>query len=211
MSRLFLALVLIVPATAFAAGSSSGDLFTHGDASAGAKKATTCFACHGPQGNGSVSPAFPKLADQGSKYIFEQLQEFKKQTRKNPVMKVQAASLSDDDMRDLAAYFSAQDFVPGVADPKSVKLAQPLYRGGDPARNLPACAACHGPRGAGNPAAAYPRIGGQNSAYLGAQLQAYKSGKRGGANNNGKIMQTVASKLTNDEIKALAYYISGLK
>lgn len=211
MLRLFFALVLVIPAVAFAAGSSSGDLFTHGDASAGGQKAGTCFACHGPKGNGAISPQFPKLAAQGSKYVFEQLQEFKKGTRKNPIMKGQVASLSESDMRDLAAYFASQDFVPGVADPAAVKVAQPLYRGGDPSRNLPACAACHGPRGEGNPAAAYPRIGGQNSKYVAIQLSAYKAGTRGNANNNGKIMQTVASKLTKDEISALASYVSGLK
>lgn len=211
MLRLVLAVALLVPAVAFAAGGSSGDLFTQGDASAGAKKASTCFACHGPGGNGSISPTFPKLADQGSRYIFEQLGEFKKGTRKNPIMHAQTASLSEQDMRDLAAYFAAQKFVPGVASPKSVKVAQPLYRGGDPARGLPACAACHGPRGEGNPAAAYPRIAGQNSKYIATQLEAYKAGTRGGANARGKIMQQVASKLTDQDIQALSGYVSGLQ
>ncbi|TAM10626.1 MAG: cytochrome c4 [Nevskiaceae bacterium] len=206
MVRFVLAAVLLVPAVAFAAG----DLFTNGDAAAGEKDVTTCVQCHGPGGNGSMSPTFPKLANQGSAYLFEQLQEFKANTRKNAVMNIQAAPLSEQQMRDIAAYFSAQAFVPGTASEASVAVAQPLYRGGDPARGVPACAACHGPAGEGNVAAAYPRIGGQNSAYVAAQLSAYKAGTRGAANAKGKIMQQIAAKLTDDEIQALSSYVSGL-
>ncbi|HEU0196910.1 MAG TPA: c-type cytochrome [Nevskiaceae bacterium] len=210
MLRLVLGLALALPAVAFAA-SNATDLFTNGDATAGAKDATTCFACHGPGGNGAVSPTFPKLADQGSGYIFEQLKEFKAGTRKNAIMQGQAGALSEQQMRDLAAYFASQAFVPGVAAPASVKLAQPIYRGGVPDQGLPACAACHGPRGDGDAAADYPRIGGQNSAYVASQLKAYKAGTRGGANAKGKIMQTIASKLTDDQIQALSGYVSGLR
>ncbi|HEU0277438.1 MAG TPA: c-type cytochrome [Rhodanobacteraceae bacterium] len=211
MVRFVLAAALVVPAVVFAAGGSSGDLFTQGDASAGAKDVTTCVECHGPSGNGSVSPTFPKLADQGSAYIFEQLNEFKLKTRTNTIMNIQAGSLSEQQMRDIAAYFAAQAFVPGVASADSVEVAQPLYRGGDPERGVPACAACHGPAGQGNPAAAYPRIGGQNGAYVAVQLKAYKDGSRGSANAKGLIMQKIAAKLTDQEIQALSAYVSGLR
>lgn len=206
MVRFVFAAALLVPAVAFAAG----DLFTNGDATAGEKDVTTCVQCHGPGGNGAVSPTFPKLADQGSAYLFEQLQEFKAGTRKNTIMNIQAGGLSEQQMRDIAAYFAAQPFVPGTASEASVAVAQPLYRGGDPARGIPACAACHGPAGEGNVPAAYPRIGGQNAAYVAAQLNAYKAGTRGDANAKGKIMQRIAAKLADNEIQALSSYVSGL-
>ncbi|HEX7382442.1 MAG TPA: c-type cytochrome [Nevskiaceae bacterium] len=220
MLRLALAFALIVPVVALAADNSPAspasvnsppNLFVGGNAQVGAKKAVTCEACHGPNGNGAISPQFPKLADQGAAYLLEQLQEFKDQTRKNPIMFAQASVLSKADMGDLAAFFSEQPFVPGVATPESVKLAQPLYRGGDPAKGIPACAACHGPTGAGDPAALYPRIGGQNAAYVVEQLKAFRAGTRGDANMRGKVMQDVASKLSDQQIDELAAYVAGLR
>ncbi len=212
MKRVVLALViaLAVPAISFADGQSAKDLFTQGDASAGATKATVCFACHGPNGNGAINPAWPKLAHQNSAYIYEQLQAFKSHQRSNPIMGAQAGTLSDEDMRNLAAYFAAQSFVPGVASKAAVAIAQPLFRGGDLKRHIPACAACHGPVGQGNPGVKYPRLGGQNATYVAAQLTAYKNGTRG-AKGPGQIMQTVASQLTDKEIQALASYVSGLQ
>lgn len=211
MLRLAIAFALIVPVVAFAADNPAANLFVNGNAQAGAQKAATCAACHGPGGNGAISPQFPKLADQGASYILEQLQEFKDQSRKNPIMFAQATPLSKEDMSDLAVFFSEQAFVPGVATPDSVKLAQPLYRGGDPAKGIPACAACHGPTGAGDPAALYPRIGGQNAAYVVTQLEAFRAGTRGGANARGKVMQDVAAKLSDQDINALASYVAGLR
>lgn len=212
MKRVVLAVViaLAIPAIGYAEGQSSGDLFTHGNISAGEKRAATCFACHGPAGNGSVNPAWPKLANQNSPYIYEQLKAFKSRQRSNPIMSAQAATLSDADMRNLAAYFAAQSFVPGVASKAAVKIAQPIYRGGILKRHVPACAACHGPRGQGNPGAKYPRLGGQNAKYVASQLIAFKKGTRG-STGPGKIMQTIASKLTDKEIQALASYVSGLQ
>lgn len=212
MKRVVLALViaLAVPAISFAEGQSTKDPFTQGDASAGATKAVVCFACHGPNGNGAVNPAWPKLAHQNSAYIYEQLQAFKSHQRKNPVMWGQAGGLSDADMRNLAAYFAMQSFVPGVASEAAVAIAQPLFRGGDLNRHIPACAACHGPVGQGNAGIKYPRLGGQNPAYVAAQLTAYKNGTRG-AEGPGQIMQTIASGLTDEEIQALASYVSGLQ
>ena len=214
MKRVLIALALCAPLFAAAADdaapAATKDAFTQGDATAGAAKAPVCFACHGPGGNGAINPEWPKLAGQHSSYIAEQLGEFKGAQRKNPVMLGQASALSDDDMHNLAAYFAAQPAVPGVASKDAIAVAQPLYRAGDAARGIPACAACHGPTGAGNAAAQFPRIGGQNSAYAANQLKSYKSGERGAA-GKGQIMATIAAKLSDQEIQALSSYVSGLQ
>jgi cytochrome c553 len=209
MKRLLLAAALCAPLSLFAA-TEAKDPFVKGDAAAGATKAAVCFACHGPGGNGAINPEWPKLAGQGSPYLVSQLQAFKSQARKNPVMLGQAANLSDQDMADLAAYFAAQKPVPGVASKDAIKVAEPLYRGGDAARGLAACGACHGPKGAGNPGAQYPHIGGQNTGYVANQLKSYKSGERG-KDGRGQMMAAVASKLSDAEIEALASYVSGLQ
>jgi len=215
MKRVLIALALCAPLFVAAAddtapAAASKDAFTQGDATAGAAKAPVCFACHGPGGNGAINPEWPKLAGQHSSYIAEQLGEFKGAQRKNPVMLGQASALSDADMSNLAAYFAAQPAVPGVASKDAIAVAQPLYRAGDAARGIPACAACHGPTGAGNAAAQFPRIGGQNSAYAANQLKSYKSGERGAA-GKGQIMATIAAKLSDQEIQALSSYVSGLQ
>ena len=214
MKRVLIALALCAPlfvaAADDAAPAATKDAFTQGDATAGAAKAPVCFACHGPGGNGAINPEWPKLAGQHSSYIAEQLGAFKGAQRKNPVMLGQASALSDDDMHNLAAYFAAQPAVPGVASKDAIAVAQPLYRAGDAARGIPACAACHGPTGAGNAAAQFPRIGGQNSAYAANQLKSYKSGERGAA-GKGQIMATIAAKLSDQEIQALSSYVSGLQ
>lgn len=209
MKRVLLALALCVPVAAFAEGAAQ-DPFVKGDAAAGATKAAVCGACHGAGGNGGINPEWPKLAAQGSKYIHAQLVAFKSGKRNNAVMMGQAAALSEQDMADLAAYFAAQPAVPGVASEASVPVAQKLYRAGDAARGLAACSACHGPKGAGNPAAAYPHIGGQNSGYVATQLRAYRAGERG-KEGNGLMMAAVAKHLTDAEIDALSSYLSGLQ
>lgn len=208
MKRVLLALALAAPAAVFAEGAAHAALA--GDAAAGASKAAVCAACHGVGGNGIINPEWPKLAGQHSAYIAGQLKAFKSNERKNPVMYGQAAALSDQDIADLGAYFAAQKPVPGVASKDAVKIAEKLYRAGDAARGLAACSACHGPTGAGNPAAQYPRIGGQSSAYTTIQLKAYKSGERAGG-KHAPIMAAVAAKLTDEEIAALASYVNGLQ
>ena len=191
-----------------------------GDATAGAAKAATCVACHGPGGNGAINPEWPKLAGQHSGYIYGEIKDFQNQTRKNPVMLGQAMGLmgKDQDMRDIAAFFASQMPVPGVASKDAVAVAQPLYRAGDAARGLPACAACHGPEGAGNAAAAFPRLGWQNAKYTTNQLHAFaacgnaafKDCSRGG-DGKGQMMSAIAAKLSENEIQALASYVSGLQ
>lgn len=217
MKRLFLAVMFAAPVVVGLAGPSvvqaeeaaAKDPFTQGDAAAGATKAAACVACHGAGGN-SAMPVWPNLASQGSVYIVHQLKAFKSGERKNPIMAAQAANLSDADMADIAAYMTTQKVRPGLASKDAVAIAEPLFRGGDAARGLPACASCHGPKGAGNPAAAYPRIGSQHDQYVAASLTAYKAGERG-TGAQGQMMQAVAAKLTDQEIQALASYVNGLQ
>jgi cytochrome c553 len=210
MKRVLFALALSLPVSVFADGASAADPFVKGDAKAGAAKAAVCGACHGASGNGAINPIWPKLAAQSSKYVYEQLVAFKSGKRGNAVMMGQAAALSEQDMADLAAYFAAQPAVPGVASEKAVPVAQKLYRAGDATRGLPACSACHGPTGAGNPAAAYPQLAGQNAGYSASSLRAYRAGERG-KEGNGQMMAAVAKHLTDAEIDALSSYISGLQ
>lgn len=192
-----------------AAAPAAGGAFLKGDAKAGESKAAVCAACHGAKGNSAV-PAWPKIAGQGAPYLYAQLKHFKDGSRNNAVMLGQVAALSDQDMQDLAVYFAAQEQAPGVASKDAVAVGQKIYRGGDASRGLPACAACHGPSGAGNPAAGYPRVGGQHADYNTAQLNAYKKGERK-AGLNGQMMQEVAAKLTDAEIAALVSYLNGLQ
>ncbi|OIQ91909.1 cytochrome c4 [mine drainage metagenome] len=174
---------------------------------------TVCVACHGADGN-SVIATNPKLAGQGAAYIYKQLSNFKSENGKppvrvNPIMNGMAASLSDADMKSLGAYFASQVRKPEVAkDQDSVELGQKLYRGGDADTGIPACAACHGPTGAGLPVQ-YPRLSGQFADYTEAQLQAFRSGTR--ANDPNKMMRTIALRMTDPQIKALSDYIAGLR
>ena len=179
-----------------------------GDAERGKTKAAACGACHGADGN-SANPQWPNLAGQHASYIAAQLQAYKTQTRKNPIMLGQAANLSEQDMQDLGAYFAAQKAKPGVASPDSVEVAEPLYRGGNAESGVPACLACHGPKGQGNLAAAYPVIAGQHAEYTAMQLKAYRDGSRAGT-DAAKMMSNVAAGLSDAEIDALASYLQGL-
>lgn len=209
MKRVLFAAMLCMPALAWAEEAAK-DPFTQGNVDAGAAKAAVCAACHGPGGNSS-NPVWPKMAGQGSRYVYEQLQLFKSGQRKDPLMTPQAAALSEQDMRDLAAFFATQSAPPGVASPDAVATAQKLYRAGDAGKGLAACAACHTPNGAGVPAAAYPRIGGQHAQYVANRLRAYRDASQTElADGNFKIMAEVAAKLSDAEIEALASYVNGL-
>ncbi len=172
-----------------------------------------CAACHGADGN-SVVGTYPKLAGQVPEYIEKQLANFKapsggKAERPSPIMAAYAAALSVDDAHNLAAYFATQKPKAGSAKSKdTLALGQKIWRGGDVARGIPACASCHGPAGAGLPVQ-YPRLAGQQAEYTEAQLRAFRAGER--ANDASKMMRTVAAKLTDAEIKAVADYAAGLK
>lgn len=193
--------------TAAACAATNGTGYPPGDPQAGQQKAAQCAACHGADGN-SASPQFPKLAEQGPIYIIKELHDFKSGARKNAIMNGMAAGLSDQDIKNLAAWFSSQTIKPGAANPKLVADGRALYMGGDASEGVPACAACHGPTGAGMQPAAWPRLAGQWSQYLVTQLKAWRSGSR--ANDPHAMMRTVAKNLTDKQIAAVASYLQGL-
>jgi cytochrome c553 len=174
-------------------------------AAGGTKFGGTCAACHGADGNSGV-PANPKLAQQHPEYIIKQLTEFKAGKRVSPIMQPMAAGLSDADIRNIAYWAGSQKAKPGFArDKELVSLGERIYRGGIADRQVPACAGCHSPTGAGIPAQ-YPRIGGQHADYTAAQLTAFRDGVR----KNSVPMAQVAAKLNDREIKAVADYVAGL-
>jgi cytochrome c553 len=168
--------------------------------------AAVCAACHGADGNSGI-PANPKLAQQHPAYLMDELQDFKTGKRSNPVMKGFASALSDDDMRNIAYWLASQKAKPGFAKDKAlVALGERIYRGGIADRQVPACAGCHSPNGAGIPAK-YPRLAGQHADYVAAQLTAFRDGGR----KNSLEMQSTAAKMNDREIKAVADYIAGLR
>lgn len=191
-----------------------------GNLEAGRALAGACMACHGMDGN-SASGAFPKIAGQHPRYIYRQLQQYKSGQRVNALMAGVAAGLSDQDMANLAAYFSSQKMSPGAADPALAARGERLYRGGNSATGLAACAGCHGPAGKGNSGAAYPRLGGQWAEYTKQQLVYFRAAGRGdqtenkrwnnGANSDHGPMQMIAARLSDDDIDALSAYIQGLR
>jgi cytochrome c553 len=180
------------------------------DPAAGQKIANqVCGACHGANGQ-SVIAANPNLAGQHADYIYKQLMDFKSnKDRKNAVMMSMAQPLSADDMRSVAAHYAAQKPKPGAAANKDlVVLGQKIFRGGNIATGVPACSGCHGPTGAGIPAQ-YPRISGQFVEYTVAQLKAFRSMER--ANDPNQMMRTIAARMTDQEISAVAEYLAGLQ
>lgn len=192
-----------------------------GDAAAGAGKAAACAACHSVDGN-STDPQYPKLAGQNERYIARQLALYKSGERENPIMMGFASTLSPQDMRDIGAHFAQQTVRGGIADESPIaegpnqgkkfyQVGEALYRGGDAARGIPACMACHGPSGHGNAGAAYPALAGQHSGYTATQLRHFREGKVWGRDTRQNvIMGDVAKQLTDEEIQALATYIEGL-
>jgi cytochrome c553 len=182
--------------------------FSAGSVEAGATKAVTCGACHGANGN-SVNPEWPSLAGLGADYITEQLTNFKSGKRVNAIMQGMAAALSPEDMADLGAYFDSLPNTGLESDPSYWQAGEKLFRGGDQSRNIPACMACHGPTGAGNEPAKFPALRGQHSVYVIKQLNDYASGARTTGPNG--IMQTIAKRLSPDDMRNLAAYAQGLR
>ncbi len=216
--------------TAFAAGAAYAQTETAahpagpaaGDAKAGEGKAAACGACHGMDGN-ATDKQYPKLAGQNEAYIARQLELFKANKRQNPIMLGFASTLSDQDMRDVGAYFAGKVALPGTADDAVVKdpagkydgmklyeIGQQLYRGGDAKAGIPACMACHGPDGRGMAGAGFPQLGGQWTDYVATKLKEWKSGTTWGDDANAKVMPAIAQKLSELEINALASYAEGL-
>ncbi len=173
----------------------------------GKEKAASCAACHGAEGV-SVNPLWPNLAGQHASYIEKQLAAFKSGDRVNELMSGMAMPLSEEDMRDLGAYFAGLTTEVKSIAADAIAPGESLYRGGNPASGVPACMACHGPNGAGNPGAAYPALRGQHAEYTAKSLRDYASGAR--AKGSAAIMQTIAAKLTDEEIEAVSAYVSAL-
>jgi cytochrome c553 len=178
-------------------------------AEAGQQKSVTCAACHGADGN-SVTPDWPSLAGQHSTYIERQLQAYKDSERVDVGMRGFAATLSEQDMADIAAYFSSQSMAVKGADPALVERGQRIYRGGIPERGIAACIACHGPTGMGNPLSGYPRVSHQHAPYLTKTLREYRAGDRRSDAPLNQMMRNIAEMLLDDEIAALASYMQGL-
>ena len=202
-------LVSILPALAlsFAVSADNGG-YVEGDAKAGESKSQACAACHGAKGNSS-NPEWPNLAGQHPSYIYEQLKLYKSQKRNNSIMWGQAGNLSEQDMKDLAVYYAQQEPAVGEASEEAVELGESIYRGGIREKGVPACAACHGPSGAGNPGVPYPRLAGQKATYTANQLTAYREGKRGDY-EQAQVMNDIAENLSDEEIQAVSSYIAGL-
>jgi len=194
---------------------------TAGDAKAGQTKAGTCAACHGLDGNSSDAQ-YPKLAGQHERYIQRMLTQFHNGGRDNAIMMGMASSLSPQDMRDVGAYFATQHALPGVADDtliadgpnkgmKFYQVGENIFRAGKPASGVPACLACHGPTGRGNPGPAYPSLAGQHAAYTVAKLTFFRDGGVWGKDKDANsVMSGVVHGLSDQEIQSLASYIEGL-
>ena len=178
------------------------------DAANGQKVSATCVACHGADGN-SVNPDWPKIAGQGAAYIEKQLHDFRSDKRADPAMTAMAKGIkSDADVADLAAFFAGNKTKLGSGNPDKVALGEAIYRGGNITSGVAACSGCHGPTGAGNPAAKFPQLSGQHTKYVVKQLKDFKSAARN--NDAGKMMHNVAVKMTDAEMEAVAEYIAGL-
>ena len=168
-----------------------------------------CAACHGSDGN-SVNPEWPNLAGQNAKYIVDQLHAFKSGRRENPNMSAMVTNLSDEDMLALGNYYAAERPRIGSIGAEHIAAGEKLYRGGDQDAGIPACMACHGPNGAGNPAASYPALRGQHTKYTSIQLKAYRNGERTTDRDRKLMMQTIARKLSDDDIENVSRYIHAL-
>ncbi|TPH13404.1 c-type cytochrome [Litorilituus lipolyticus] len=192
--------------TAEVVTSSPAAAIYNGDIKAGQSKSGMCVACHGVDGNSAV-PMYPSIAGQSASYITKQLADFKSGLRVDPVMAGMVAALTEEDMRDLGAYFAVQAAKAGSGETNAE--GHKLYFGGDSAKGITACIACHGVKGKGMQQAAFPAVAAQSKDYLKKQLTSFRDGSR--ANDNSKIMRNIAIKLSDAQIDALAQYMSGLK
>ena len=217
-------------ATSLLRADDAGNLTKAGDGVVGKEKAVSCAGCHGEDGN-SLMPTFPKLAQQHASYLIKQLHDFKEGRRNDPVMSGMAMAVSNDDIPDIAAYYASQNISANPEptlppddedsenkpDDSKAKVSMPdllqkggnLYRNGNVSGMVSACIACHGPSGEGNKPAAFPGLHSQHADYLIKTLGDFKSGTR--SSNPDNMMVMIAKKMTDEEIKAVSYYISTLK
>jgi len=200
-----------------ALGLSAGNLaIAAGDSSAGKDKSAACASCHGADGN-SPAPTFPKIAGQNERYLLKQLKDYQSGARQNGIMSGMVAGKTEQELEDLAAYFSSQTITQGATKKHLLNLGEKIYRGGNPESGVAACIACHGPKGEGVVLAGFPALSGQYTNYVSAQLKAFRAAGRGDfkgdkRSNDGesKMMQEIASRLTDAEIEAVSSYVSGL-
>lgn len=178
-----------------------------GNIEAGKAKSSNCIECHGVGGN-STEPMFPKLAGQGEGYLYKQLMDFASGAREGAFMSGIVQDLGKEDMADIAAYFASTTHTRGAVSNTLLAEGQKLYRGGNKETGVPACMACHGPSGAGIPAAKWPSLSGQHIAYIEGQLADFANGIR--HNDMNGMMRDIAAKMSKDERKAVSAYISGL-
>jgi cytochrome c553 len=181
-----------------------------GSVEAGREKSVTCAACHGADGN-SVTAEWPSLAGQHAQYTARQLRAFQTGDRVEVSMTAFASMLSDQDIADLAAFYEAQTPMPRGADPEHVAVGEMIYRGGVAERGVAACIACHGPRGQGNPLSAWPVVSGQHATYTFNTLRQYAAGERRSDQAMAQVMREIAVALREDEMRALAGYLQGLR
>jgi cytochrome c553 len=188
----------------------STSVMAAGDPAKGEQTSAICASCHGVDGN-SVVAMWPKLAGQHEAYLQRQLELIKSGARVVPEMAGIVTMLSEQDVADVSAFYSAQESSPAVADPVLLTLGEKIYRAGIAKTEVPACMACHGPAGLGNPHAGYPALAGQHSNYLGKMLTGFRSGTTFGAEDSpSKVMAEVTARLTDAEISAVSNYIQGL-
>ena len=195
----------------------SNPIIAAGDAEAGQAKSATCMGCHGLVGNSTI-PDFPKLAGQGQAYLVKQLQHFKSGERNNAMMAGVASLLSEQDIEDIAAYYSIQTISENSAkgSEEKIELGRKIYVGGKMDTQTTACIACHGPKGEGIPTAGFPAVSAQHAEYTASQLKAFrqysinKQTDSDGVQRVNEMMNNVAKGLTNEEIDALSEYIAGL-
>ncbi|MGR8930071.1 MAG: c-type cytochrome [Gammaproteobacteria bacterium] len=223
---------LLTVSISLALATSTGFVFAQGKAGVGKEKAASCAGCHGEDGN-SMMPGFPKLAGQHQGYLLNQLRAFKKGERNAPMMAPLAMGLEDRSMAEIAEYYSAQRIaknppptLPNDADEDDdtpakteeqkkaelddlIERGSDLYRNGNLSREVSACVACHGPYGEGNKPASYPLLHSQHAEYLIKTLTDFKNGQR--SNNRENVMHMIATKMTDDDIKAVSLYISTMK
>ena len=199
MKKLFVCVMIGIGWMSFA--------YAAGDAVSGQGKVAVCSGCHGADGN-SMIPSFPKLAGQGEVYLVNQLKDIRDGARNVPQMMGILTGRTDQDLADMAAFYSTQEVTVGATNPDLLDLGRQIYRAGIAEKGVAACTACHSPTGAGNAQAGFPALGGQHSDYLIKQLKAYRTETR--TNGQAKLMQQVAALLSDKEIDAVASYMQGL-
>ena len=208
-NSLLLSLIILVSGSIYAASDKAEiKAVKRGDPQAGSELVATCAGCHGADGN-SVVGQWPTLAGQRESYTLAQLIHVQKGERMIESMMGLLDNYSEDQLRDIAAFYAAQEVKVGQADSINFELGQRIYRAGNLSNGVPACTGCHGPQGKGVESAGYPMLSGQKAEYVVTSLVAYKNGERVHS-SNAKIMQGIAARLTTEEIRAVANYVSGL-